>query len=322
MADPGNTSYWPAGWDRERLLNSQATGELDGLSGEQAAAIRAGMVAEIGEPAYQEILAEMGRRKFLADKDEQRKGTQAPTEPPFMETMRLYEARGNQPWDPWGFVVYKSPEILDEAAWKACKQRFAQILDETVDEFRGYPGLDQVMERMRIEWVEDLGVADSGCAAVARIASRDKKLNGGEPMLWSSSPDPGMHHSFCLYITPSSLHSILHSPLPSSVPPRSNERKEVPFVVAVSAQAAVGGEEVSGGQSETGESPWRGFFNIGVESLLTSLFPIVADDMMSPNTIGCHIRGEDVWMDPYRFGVFKPGLGFGTWDGRVRRPGT
>lgn len=168
MADPGNTSYWPAGWDRERLLNSQATGELDGLSGEQAAAIRAGMVAEIGEPAYQEILAEMGRRKFLADKDEQRKGTQAPTEPPFMETMRLYEARGNQPWDPWGFVVYKSPEILDEAAWKACKQRFAQILDETVDEFRGYPGLDQVMERMRIEWVEDLGVADSGCAAVAR----------------------------------------------------------------------------------------------------------------------------------------------------------
>lgn len=96
----------------------------------------------------------------------------------------------------------------------------------------------------------------------------------------------------------------------------------MPFVVAVSLHAAA----ANGGNNEDPEEddapPWRGYFNVAVETLLTSLFPIIADEMMEPVRIGSHIRGEDVWVDHTRFGVFKPGLGFGTWDGRVRRPGT
>lgn len=188
MEQTSNASYWPTGWTLERLLNSQATGELDDLTSEQATAIRAGLIADLGEPAFQDIIAEIGRRKqtaaaaaAAAGKGSELNGINngagslpstkkaAPFEPPFMETMRLYEARGQPRWDPWGFVVYKSPEIRDGAAWTACKQRFAQILEESVAPCRGYPGLDEVMDRMQIEWIEDFGgAADATCASIAR----------------------------------------------------------------------------------------------------------------------------------------------------------
>ena len=97
----------------------------------------------------------------------------------------------------------------------------------------------------------------------------------------------------------------------------------MPFVVAVSLDAAPSDEGGNrGAEEEEEDPPWRGYFNVAVESLLMSLFPIIADDMMEPRRIRSHIRDEDVWVDPYRFGVFKMRLGFGTWDGRVRRTGT
>ncbi|KAK8005966.1 Monooxygenase- FAD-binding [Apiospora marii] len=320
MDQTRNASYWPAGWDLERLMNSQATGGLNNLTGDHAAAIRAGLIADLGEPAFQEIMNEVDRRK---QSDAAAVTGAAPSEPPFMETMRLHEARGQPKWDSWGFVVYRSPEILDDAYWAACKQRFAQILDESIGPCRGYPGLEEVMERMQNDWIENFDeTSDGSCASIARIAARDGKLNDGEPRLWPSSPTPGMHHGLCLYITPASLHSILHCPLPSAAPSRE-QRKEMPFVVAVSLHAAASDERGNRGVEEEEEDPpWRGYFNVAVESLLMSLFPIVADEMMEPIRIGSHIRGEDVWVDHTRFGVFKPGLGFGTWDGRVRRLGT
>lgn len=184
MGETRNATYWPAGWDLDRLMNSHATGELDDLTGEQVAAVRAGLIADLGEPAFQDIMAEIERRKqaaaAVASEQERICSTNdaesvpaakkpAPSEPPFMETMRLHEARGQPKWDPWGFVVYKSPEIRDDAEWASCKQRFAQILDESIAPCSGYPGLKKVMGRMKIDWIEDLDeAADGSCASIAR----------------------------------------------------------------------------------------------------------------------------------------------------------
>lgn len=158
-----NASYWPSGWDRERFLNSGATGDLAQLSDHQVAAIRQGLLAEVGEPAYQEMLVEIDRRKAAS-------GMQlAPApEPPFMETMRLHEHRTGAIWDPWGFVVYKSPEITDGAAWAACKQRLALIVDKSLVPYRGYPGLEEALGRMQFQWMEHLAEADASPASVAR----------------------------------------------------------------------------------------------------------------------------------------------------------
>ncbi|KAK8135072.1 hypothetical protein PG984_007084 [Apiospora sp. TS-2023a] len=258
--ETGNASYWPPGWDLERLKNSQATGELDDLTGEQAAALRAGLIADLGEPALTDIVAEIGRRKqnaaaAAAARSQESNGDSAPLETPFMETMRLCEARGPTRWDPCGFVVYKSPEIRDDAAWTACKQRFAQMLDESVAPYRGYSELNELVERMQIEWIEDLGEdADPSCASIARIASRDKKLNYGDPGLWPSSRTPNMHYGLCFYITPASMQSILPSSFSNMAPPGDQGEKmpfempfemlfEMPFVVAVSLHAAHAEEE-------------------------------------------------------------------------------
>ncbi|KAI0391915.1 hypothetical protein F5Y17DRAFT_386513 [Xylariaceae sp. FL0594] len=63
MAEQSTTTYWPEGWDRERLLNSGVTGELEDLATEQVLVIRAGLIADFGEDAFDDLMAELRRRK-------------------------------------------------------------------------------------------------------------------------------------------------------------------------------------------------------------------------------------------------------------------
>ena len=107
------------------------------------------------------------------------------------------------------------------------------------------------------------------------------------------------------------MHSVLNSPLPVSTLPR-RQRKEIPFVVAV---LTVADTNV---QAPVAENGWQGFFNIAVETLLTALFPIIADEASSPPEIGSHVKGEDVWCDYTRWGLHKAGVGY--WDQRVKQP--
>lgn len=129
---------------------------------------------------------------------------------------------------------------------------------------------------------------------------------------------PGLKHNLCFYVTPASMRSILDSPAPSS----SNRRYrvDIPFVVAVSEQAATVQESREEGltadEDEVEGADWRGFFNVAVEALLEGLFPIVANDSLSPYEIGGHVIGEDIWCDHTRYGVHKAGVGY--WDKRSR----
>lgn len=111
---------------------------------------------EVGEPAFHEMLAEMGRRKAASGL------------PPFVETMRLREERTRERWEPWGFVIYKSPEITDAVAWEACKQRFTRLVDESLSQYRGYPGLEEALAHLQFQWVDHEDEADVGAASVAR----------------------------------------------------------------------------------------------------------------------------------------------------------
>ncbi|KAI0120684.1 hypothetical protein BJ170DRAFT_600415 [Xylariales sp. AK1849] len=307
MPEP-TPAYYPMGWDRERMLNVGATGDaghLAELSDEQMTAFREGLRADLGNQGYDQFFEEMFKREMIA------KGKTSITnvrEPPFMQVIRLHEERcgADSRWDPWGFVIFKSPEIRDKDQWKACRQQFDQILHEALEIYRGYPRFDECLSRMSFKWVEDVGDADGGFDAIAQAYA-------------SMNPSFGLSHSVCLYVTPSSLFSILNSPLPSS----SNRRyrNDIPFVVAVSTQAA----HQSADQSAEGEDDediegagWRGFFNVAVETLLESLFPIIADDSSSPYGIGGHVSGEDVWCDHTRWGIHKAGVGY--WDRRTRQP--
>lgn len=87
--------------------------------------------------------------------------------------MRLHERRcgANGHWDPWGFVIFKSPEISDAGRWKACRERFDRIIEECLNYYRAYPGIDEWLSNMQFRWIEDIanvdGDARGGLKAVA-----------------------------------------------------------------------------------------------------------------------------------------------------------
>lgn len=110
------------------------------------------------------------------------------------------------------------------------------------------------------------------------------------------------------------MDSILDSPLPSSS--KRQYRTDIPFVVAVSADAGSGTQQHDREDEERFEgATWRGFFNVAVEAVLDSLFPIIADDSMTPFELGGHVSGDDVWCDHTRWGVQKAG-GVGYYNPR------
>ncbi|KAI1182925.1 hypothetical protein F5B17DRAFT_418234 [Nemania serpens] len=292
---PDVPAYYPQGWDHERLLNVGVSNDLDSLTQDQWAVFREGLRADKGEQGVEEFFDEMWKREKLA------KGIKDPaSEPPFMELMRLREQRvgPSARWDPWGFVVFKSPEIQDQARWQACRERFDKILQDYTDQYREYPGVDECLSRMKFRWIEDIGDADASMASIAQAHA-------------TLELPPGLDHSLSLYITPASMDSILNSPLPSSA--RRKWRQEIPFVVAVSAQAATepSMEDV---EDDVAGAGWRGYFNVAVESLLDSFFSTVARDARTPFELGGHVSGEDIYCDHTRRGIHKAGVGY--WDKR------
>ncbi|KAI3322380.1 hypothetical protein HD806DRAFT_523245 [Xylariaceae sp. AK1471] len=285
-------SYYPEGWDLERLLNVAVTDDYS-LTEDQWAVFREGLRADKGEQGFEEFFDEMRKREKIA------KGIkEIISEPPFMELMRLREQRigPRAQWDPWGFVVYKSPKIQDQTQWQACREKFDKILQDYIDFYREYPGVDECLSRMKFRWVEDAGDAEGSIKSIANDRARA-----------ALELPPGLDHSVSLYITPTSLDSILNSPLPSSA--KRKWRKIIPFVVAVSAQAA---EEPNAAdiEDDVAGADWRGYFNVAVESLLDSFFSTVADDARSPFELAGHVSGEDIYCDHTRWGVHKADVGY------------
>lgn len=143
--------------------------------------------------------------------------------------------------------------------------------------------------------------------------------------MWSQHPTPGLNHSLVLYITPQSLNSIMNSELPAATHRR--HRKDIPFVVAISTAASavdeteddpVQGAEDDNEEEDDEEFVWRGYFNVAVETLMTSLFPAIADDSLEPFEIGGHVTSDDIWCDTTRWGVHKAGVGH--WDSVTQQP--
>lgn len=59
-------AYYPRGWDRERMLNSGANNDREGLTDENMAVFRAGLKAATGDRAYEQFFKEMYKRELAA----------------------------------------------------------------------------------------------------------------------------------------------------------------------------------------------------------------------------------------------------------------
>ncbi len=107
---------------------------------------------------------------------------------------------------------------------------------------------------------------------------------------------PGLAHPLCLAITPSSLSSVLTSPLPSSAP--LQDRRRIPFAVAIEKSL---GEVLPSDQDVETETELEGLeapqtFNVAVESLLDEFFMVVGGDVMSVNELAVGMGPKQVWV--------------------------
>lgn len=306
MSIPPNTSpppnpapastppYYPPLWTHERLLNSAATGDFDTLTETQLDTFRQGLLAHLGHQGYDEFFDELFRREQLATGEPPPPAPPIP-EPPFMATMRL--PNSNSRWSgPWGFLIYKSLDINPSSPrWSKCKSRLMEIVTHSASAYKGYPGLEDCLSRLSFTFIEDATAGDVA-SAMRAYAALDPKPAGSD-------------HSVCLFVSLASLDSILDVPLPLAADGRlvkRRYRKEIPFVVALSEKDDDGEEE-----------DWPGYFNVAVESLITDLFPAIAEDSLTPWELGGYVAGEDVWCEIGRYGLHKAGVGY--WDKRTQQ---
>lgn len=63
---PDIPTYYPQGWDRERLLNVGVSNDLDSLTQDQWAVFREGLKADKGEKGLEEFFDEMWKREKIA----------------------------------------------------------------------------------------------------------------------------------------------------------------------------------------------------------------------------------------------------------------
>ena len=127
---------------------------------------------------------------------------------------------------------------------------------------------------------------------------------------------PGLPSPVFLSITPTSLSSVLVSPLPSSGP--RYLRRSIQYVRAVIADSfSPLGEDNSKNYTSSGSNIPFGrdcyintapktvsSFNVVVQSLLDELFPTVAVRIQHPSELVPRVASNKIWCAAGRFGVF------------------
>ncbi|KZF20248.1 hypothetical protein L228DRAFT_262923 [Xylona heveae TC161] len=311
-------SFWPPGWDRERLLNATSA-ELLTLPDEQRFGMFDGIRATLGEEGLQETRQEMSRRyrarlaaaaSAESTAQQQPQQQEVPQVPMTDEEKRLAQEltapyinvldklfQGN-PWEEWGFVVFQCTGYAKEQQqrWTAFRQRWDEIINEETSRHRGTsPRVDEAVRLIRFQWVSDPSLDG---ASMGQVAERYKNMHLPR----------GLNNSICLAVTPASLDSVLTSPLPSSAP--RSKRAKIPYVVAVSKECidppTHQEEEEEEEEEDIAGQDFKGYFKVAVESLLQELFPIVALDITDLYKLAARLRSDDdIWCSHDRRGVHR-----------------
>ncbi len=150
-------SYYPQGWDRERLLNASDE-ESATLTQAERDTFREGLLADLGEKGAEAFNVEKSRRWHQRHDAEKAAAGVPPNPPLFLETMARWTQMTNHEWQQWGFVVFRTAGYGEEAdaRWREMRQRWDQVVDAQIDEhLANIPGVREAKERLQFRWVED-----------------------------------------------------------------------------------------------------------------------------------------------------------------------
>ncbi|RHZ66746.1 uncharacterized protein CDV56_108386 [Aspergillus thermomutatus] len=295
-------SFYPPGWDYERVMNCAAE-DFETLTEEQHTTLlnglkEAGLYQAFADKVHKGVREALEAQRLAeeATKTDEQKLADREIWAPYIDTLKNVFKFHQGGWSEWGFVIFRATPYGPEhdARWAEYRRRWDQIIEDDYADERGFhPKSDRAIELLRFRWVEDPSL---DCASPVEVARRFDEM-------WRELPC-GLATTACLMVTPAALESVFNSPLPSSAPLR--DREQLPFVVAVSRAAHYPRSELTPGEEDEDVfgRDFKGYFNVAVESLLKEFYPIVALDIMDLPRLTVGMRHEkDIWCHGHRGGV-------------------
>lgn len=159
-------SYFPPGWDKEKLLDASSDDLLE-LPDHERIAMFDGLKAALGPEGFQTLLYEISTRYkarlAAAEAGHPQPEDELPPElrAPFLATLQRIYLRGK--WGEWGFVVFRTTFGEDEK-WASLRQRWDEIVEERLSDYGGVMGVDEAKRLLRFHWVDQDPALDAAPA--------------------------------------------------------------------------------------------------------------------------------------------------------------
>ncbi|KAI1423224.1 hypothetical protein F5Y12DRAFT_758692 [Xylaria sp. FL1777] len=281
----GDSNYYPAGWDRDRLLRASIA-DLHGLPAGEFDRMRAGMIEKMGPDEFQRWVnllpssasLESGSSRTQIEVDARETTTDQPVQsrssvtPDFVRVVQEQYATGV-----WGFVIFDSVghEMSDNVRQEQRERLKAQIR-APLERYADVAGVMDAAERFHLEWVQ-VRTAEGDAELVAR--------RYGASLEQGTLPKTLSHPSFCLNFSPKSLNSLLrlgesHGAFVQVVAPISTDQEY---------------EENERQLAEEQDEMYPTHFNVPLDSLLPGLYPVWGRQSLSLSELGGHLKPDEIW---------------------------
>ncbi|KAM7212083.1 hypothetical protein V8F06_012545 [Rhypophila decipiens] len=146
----GDSTYFPPGWDRERLLTAPAH-DFCGLPAHEFYKLREGMLEKMGREPYKTWVAKLSKLKIPS-----------PPEVLWRHFGTDYSPANSSKDLTWGFVIFATRPCIeiDEAKFERVKQRVKELILSPLEPYLHEESIGLTKERFRIEWWEDEDLPD------------------------------------------------------------------------------------------------------------------------------------------------------------------
>jgi hypothetical protein len=275
-----SSSYWPLGWNFEKLSRATAEDHAS-LSKGELEKMQAGLREVLGESGVGALAMHLFR-----EEQKRAKKTGITAEPTSADPIKpalapgwLRDWRRRHHGQKWGFVAFRTAFYDDEEGWEGYKRRLEGIVSIAFDreEGKGLEDWAEAKANFELRWVENPELAGANTTALREIY---EELERDLPA--------GLSHPIFLCASQEAVDSV--TSLDQETLPDSNSvpwRPTAPFLFAVSTNPDPGLEE---GHEE---NEWfKPVFKVAVETMVDELWPLIESGAMPLRRITRHVKGS------------------------------
>ena len=275
-----SSSYWPPGWNFEKLSRATAEDHASLPEGELEK-MQAGLRDVLGESGVGALAMLLFREQQKRAKETGSTSEPMPAEPakPALAPNWLRDWRRGHGGQNWCFVAFRTAFYDDEEGWAGYKRRVHEIVSIGFDREEG-KGLEDwagAKNNFDLRWIEDPELAGADATALRK---KYEELEKDVPA--------GLSHPIFLCASQEAIDSVTsldegELPTLESVP----WRPTAPFLLVVSTNPDPGLEE---GHEE---NEWfKPVFKVAVETIVEELWPLIDSGGMPLRRITRHVKGS------------------------------